>query len=73
MIIGECPYNDCSGDLWLPTADKCPVFQKHVCEKCKRIIWTYHSRADPHSYTEKGFMEEYKIDEKTKSVEPRPT
>lgn len=69
MIIGECPYDDCNSDLWIPISKKCPVFQKHECKKCKRVIWTYHSRIDPYSYTEEGFLEEYKIDEETKSVE----
>jgi len=71
MIIGECPYEDCNGSLWIPIAEKCPAFQKHECEDCHRTIWTYHSRLDPKSYTEDGFKEEWIVDEENKSVEKR--
>ena len=70
MIFGECPYDNCSELLWIPIAEKCPVYERHECEKCKRVIWTYHSRVDPHSYTEKDFYEDYTVNKKTKQVEP---
>ena len=71
MIFGECPYDDCKESFTTGIAPQCPAFQKHVCEKCKRTIWTYHSRLDPHSYTEEGFNEKYKVDEETKHIEEK--
>lgn len=68
MIIGECPYDDCDGPLFIPIADECPSFEKHDCETCKRIIWTYHSHWDPHSYTEEGFYKVYKVNEEAKTI-----
>lgn len=68
MIIGECPYDDCSEPLWIPLAEQCPTYEKHICERCKRVIWTYHSRVNPHSYTEKDFLGEYEVSLKDKSV-----
>lgn len=67
MIFGECPYEDCSNPFAL-AVDITPRFQKHVCEKCSRTIWTYHSRFDPKSYTEEGFQEEYDVDEEAKHI-----
>lgn len=69
MIIGDCPYDGCDGRVWLPIADlPLPQFEKHPCESCGRNIWTKHSRADPCSWTEEGFAEEFIIDEETKKI-----
>lgn len=69
MIIGECPYEDCSEPLFLCMGEY--GFTKDTCEGCGRIIWTLHSRLDPCSYTERGFQEEFKVDEERKTIEYR--
>ncbi len=73
MIIGTCPYDGCDGRIWLPMADgaKCPCYQKHTCEDCKRVIWTKHSRINPCSWTGKDFKKEFKINKKTRQIELR--
>lgn len=73
MIIGSCPYKGCEGRVWEACApgDKCPCYQRHKCEECKRWIWTKHSRVDPCSWTERNFLKEYKVDKKTKQIELR--
>lgn len=66
MIIGECP--NCNGPLIIPLAEHCPCFQKHWCDKCGGLIWTLHSRLNPQSFNEEGFLEKYKVDEITKNI-----
>jgi hypothetical protein len=66
MIFGECPYDGCGGSFTMPI-DRYG-FQKHWCEKCKKLIWTLMSRIDPKSYTEESFLEHYKVDEETKNI-----
>lgn len=68
MIIGKCPYDDCDEMLWILIADKLPCFEQHWCEKCGRVIWTYHSRIDPFSLTNDEFVHEYKIIENEKRI-----
>lgn len=72
MIIGTCPYDGCNGSVWLPIADlPLPRYEKHVCDECKRVIWTKHSRWDPCLWTDEGFHETFIVDEKTKKIEER--
>ena len=73
MITGSCPYDDCDGGLFLPSPDQTeeqgiPMWQRHECETCHRVIWTYHSRLDPHSYTEAGFLARYTVDEERNEI-----
>ncbi len=68
MIIGSCPYPDCNAPLFLPIAGNCPQWEKHKCETCKRVIWTYHSRIDPVSYAEDDFLEKYDVNETIKQI-----
>ena len=68
MIIGTCPYDGCEEALWIPIADPAPQYERHQCEGCEGWIWTYHSRLDPWSMTEKDFLTEYTVDEATKSI-----
>lgn len=68
MIMGSCPYEDCDAPLWRPICKSPPKLERHECESCQRVIWTYHSRWDPWSMTESDFLSVYEIDEGTKSV-----
>lgn len=68
MIIGSCPYEGCKGDVWVGMAEKTPAFSKDTCEECGNVRWHYHSRWEPLSYTEEGFLEEYSVDEDTKEI-----
>jgi hypothetical protein len=70
MIFGECPYEKCNHPFTTPMG-KSPMWEKHVCEKCKNVIWTLHSRMRPLSYTERDFNKEYIIDEETKTIDRR--
>lgn len=68
-VIGECPYEGCDESLWVGEPDQpLPMFSKHECEGCKKVIWTYISRIEPKSYTEEAFLEKYSVDEKTKEI-----
>jgi hypothetical protein len=69
MIIGKCPY--CDGDLWIAIAEYCPVFERHICEHCGKVIWTYHSRVDPVSYTEDEFAAKYTHNTETREITAR--
>lgn len=78
MISGSCPYPDCDGPLLLASPDQTeeqgiPMWQQHECGTCYRVIWTYHSRLDPKSYTEPNFLAEYIVDEGNKTITRRPT
>lgn len=69
MIIGECPYGDCEGSLFIPSPDgKLPIMEKHNCESCKRVIWIKHSRVDPQSWTDEDFYKVFSVDEETKII-----
>jgi hypothetical protein len=72
VIIGDCPYEGCTGGVWLPIADMpLPKFQRHNCEECHRVIWTRHSRWYPWSMTEADFLANYEVDEATKQIRER--
>jgi hypothetical protein len=62
MIIGECPYDDCDDVHFISIAEKCPAVSDHVCDKCKRIYYIYHSRVDPGAFTEEDFKKHFIID-----------
>jgi len=71
MIIGGCPYDDCNAPLLIPIAEVTPRLERHECEDCGRVIWTYHSRWEPWSMTEAEFLAEYIVDEETRTIERR--
>ena len=72
MILGECPYEGCHGDVFLGCDDwKMPSFYKHECEECKNWIWTKITRVDPQSWTEEGFNEHFTINEETRSIKEK--
>ena len=72
--MGDCPYEDCKGYVWEDEGDKpLPLFTKHECETCHRIIWTYLSRIIPYSMTEADFLAKYEVDEATKSIKEKVT
>lgn len=71
MILGSCPYEDCDAPLTIWSPMETPKFERHECEGCHRIIWTRHSRLDPWSSTEADFLNEYEVDEATKSITER--
>jgi len=71
MISGECPYEDCDEPIFIPCADKCPAFQKIICEKCKRVFWEKHSRINPEGFTEEDFYKKYEVNEETREIKER--
>lgn len=68
MIIGDCPYEDCDDNHWIPCAEKTPCFGKEVCETCGREYWMLHSRILPKAFTLEQFTEKYDVDETTKRI-----
>lgn len=66
MIFGEYPC--CGGHLALTTPDATPQFERELCPHCRQVVWHYHSRFDPKSYTDEGFFEEYEIDPDTSRI-----
>lgn len=71
MIMGDCPYDGCIEPLFIPCAEQTPAFERHVCEGCRGVIWTRHSRIDPWSMTEDEFLSAYEVDDETRAVRPR--
>lgn len=71
MIIGECPYDGCSGFHMVPIAPNPPQFSKETCEECHREYWLRHSRIDPAAYTLEQFEAEFFIDEEKKVIRSR--
>lgn len=73
MIIGECPYEGCGGEIFIPIAEnvKLPCMQRHNCEKCGQEIWTQHSRWDPKSWTKESFQETFEVNEDTHEITER--
>ncbi len=59
MVVGSCPYDDCDKPLLVQVGDHAGLVLKHTCEYCNRTIWTYLSRIDPWSMTDKNFKEEH--------------
>lgn len=71
MIIGDCPYDGCTGSHMIPIAPECPAFSKHECEECEREFWLLHSRIAPVAYTLVGFAERFDVDEETRVITKR--
>ena len=67
MIIGDCPYEGCKGDVWTPLQEGIPI-QRQVCEECKRVFWTLHSRLDPKSWTDEEFKKIADVNEETRKI-----
>lgn len=73
MIFGHCPYDDCGEHFELALFDgQLPKLEKHVCQKCKRTIWTMHSRLVPMSWTDEAFREKYDVDEENRKTTDKP-
>ena len=71
MIISTCPYDGCDGLLMTPICEHPPKFEKRDCDECGRVVWVYHSRMAPSSFTEQGFAELYNINEATRVITPK--
>lgn len=71
MIIGPCPYENCTGSHMVPIAPKCPVFSKEICEECGREYWLYHSRFIPESLTPEEFVKRFDCNEETMQITDR--
>lgn len=74
MIIGECPYSDCTEPLMVGVDESAqlPAFYPHYCEGCGRKIWTKMTRVDPASWTEEDFLKDFNVDEETKHITEKP-
>ncbi len=72
MILGDCPYGDCTQFAMRSIATgSLPQYERDTCEGCHRIVWVVHSRIDPIAYTEADFLEEFVVDDEKKTVVPR--
>lgn len=73
-VLGECPYDDCTEPLpWMDPPDDPPytAMVPTTCEGCGRVYWTRLARMDPWSMTEADFLEEYEVDEETRTIKKR--
>lgn len=70
MMLGEYPC--CNGALAikLPDADL-PKFAKEDCPHCGRLVWHQFSRVNPKSWTAKGFLEAYDVDDEAMTIKPK--
>ena len=67
MIIGKYPC--CGAHLMIELPEgELPKIAWENCTECGTKVYHKFSRIDPKSWTEEGFLREYEIDEKTKSV-----
>lgn len=66
MIIGEYPCCDGPLMIWLPP--DCPKVEREICPHCGAAVWHYLARLNPQSWTEAAFLEEWEVDQETKSV-----
>ena len=48
--------------------DNCPKVERETCPHCGAVVWHYLARLNPQSWTEAEFMEEWEVDQATKSV-----
>lgn len=69
MIFGECPYCDKHVDNAMP--EHSGVFLKCICESCDKTYWLWASRVQSWAMTEEGFLQDYIVDEESKTVEER--
>lgn len=65
MILGACPY--CNADFMIPTG-RTGAYERRICDSCNKTSWLYHSRVDPHSYTDEDFKKLYDVNEETKTI-----
>jgi len=64
MIFGDCPYLDCQEPFCITLmTGPLPALERHHCEKCRRVIWTQHSRANPESWTDEDARKQFAIDD----------
>lgn len=71
MIIGTYPC--CGADLMIPLPDaQLPRFGKHECEECGESIWTWFTRLNPQSWTEREFEKVFEVNHESKSIKLRP-
>lgn len=73
MNFGDCPYDGCSGTIWLSVPEKTPCFAEIECEKCKRPIWYKLSRLDPMAFTKEDFEKEFIVDRDARTIVKRET
>ena len=70
MIIGGCPYDDCSEVVANLIADQLG-FTKQNCPACGREYWLKHSRLDPAAWTTDSFLQEFIVDEENGTIIPK--
>lgn len=66
MITGGCPY--CDQIVMNAMPDESPAFANPTCENCGKKYWLLCSRLDSKAYTEEDFLNEYEVNEVTKSI-----
>lgn len=67
MIFGSCPYPDCECDFTIPLHNGTPI-ERQVCDNCKRVFWTFHSRFDPKSWTDEEFRTVANVDDEAHTI-----
>ena len=56
MIIGPCPYDDCS-EIASHTFPGDGKWIRYICNGCKRVVWVQCKHPSPTKLTEKAFTE----------------
>jgi len=69
-IIGSYPC--CDGNLWIVEPEKTPAYLPEDCPHCGARVWHVLSKAFPKSYLEADFLNEYEVNEESKTVTAKP-
>lgn len=69
--FGDCPYDDCSGTIWLSVPERTPTYVEIDCEKCHRPIWYKLSRVEPIAWTKEDFEREFVVDRDARTIVKR--
>lgn len=69
MMFGDYPC--CSGSLFIAMPDRTPVYCPEDCPHCGAKVWHRLSRAEPMSWTEADFLDEFDVDLETRQITPK--
>lgn len=70
MIVGKYPC--CGGEVWIGMPSNAPGFAPEDCPHCGAHVWHYFSRLEPKTWMEADFLAAHDVDEKTKTIVPKP-
>lgn len=69
MMIGSYPC--CGAPLMIELPDRTPAFAPEECPHCGTKVWHRLSRLDPQTWTEEAFLEEFIVDDESRSITER--